>query len=93
MARVLVHYDIPEEDFRNKFRDSITGLYQPFIKITESVYFTQVNLTEKEINKLKNALRTIASDAPPDSKIYMEHPDMWGNHPEIIQTIIKNNQI
>lgn len=90
MARVLVHYDIPDDKFRAQFQTKITSptFVHPFSEETESVYCTTFDTTEINLKALVQALTHAATGAPPGSHIIMEHPEMVSNQPEILRTVI-----
>lgn len=90
MARVLLHYDIANEESRTKFQTAITAPeFSPqFQKETESVYCASFNTTNDNLKKAVAALRAAATNAPTGTKIRMEHPTTWNARPEIEQTVI-----
>lgn len=90
MARVLVHYDITENEFRVKFQSAITNpaFNHQFTKETESVYCTRFNTTDSNLEALVKALKQAAAGAPAGTRILMEHPTAYPGNPEITQTSI-----
>ena len=90
MARVLLHYDIADEDFRTRFQTAITApTFNPrFAKETESVYVAKFNTTEDNPKATVATLKVATKNAPSDTKIRMEHPTAYSGRPEIEQTVI-----
>lgn len=87
MARVLVHYDIPDEDCRTKFQHAITreGFSPVFAEQTKSVYAANIDLLPKNISKLTASLRALLGKAPAGTKVFLERPDSTCDRPDIIQ--------
>jgi hypothetical protein len=86
MARVLVHYDIHDGEFRQAFQNKITADFNPkFRKITESVYCAWISTTPGNVNTLRADLQEAASGAPSGSRIFLEWP---ADGPNIEQIII-----
>jgi hypothetical protein len=90
MARVLVHYDIADSEFREKFQNTITdpSFNQRFTKETESVYCARFSTTLGNVAALVKALKQAAAGAPAGTRILMEHPTTYSGCPEIEQTPI-----
>lgn len=87
MARILIHYDVCDEAFRDQFQKAITAEdFSPRFSVqTKSVYVATVNATEAEIEKLRGALRRELANAPSGTVVFMERSGSTGNSPDIIQ--------
>jgi len=90
MARVLLHYDIADADFRSGFQQAITApTFAPqFTEETESVYCATFNTTEENLKRAVAALKSAAAGAPSGTRIRMEHPTAYSGRPDIEQTVI-----
>lgn len=90
MARVLLHYDIADAEFRTKFQTAITAPeFSPqFRKETESVYCAAFNTTDDNLKAAVGALKGVAKNAPSGTRILMEYPTTYSGRPQIEQIVI-----
>jgi CRISPR/Cas system-associated endoribonuclease Cas2 len=91
MARVLLHYDIDDDETRAAFQKAITDpkLDPRFKQVTHSVYEANMTCTEANLNAVRaRLLAALPNDAPKGTKVVFEHPTMFGNAPGIESSVL-----
>ena len=90
--RILLHYDIPNDEFgfRKQFQEFITNEVAPtFTEVTESVYEAHFNDKGTEWEHLLEQLENACVSAPFQTKIIVERSY---EHPTIVSTVIVNKE-
>ncbi len=87
MARILLHYDIADANFRAMVEQTITdSKFQPtFTRVTDSVYEANFSMIPRDAAALVRTLRACFVTAPAGTTIVLETPvDGPTIYPEII---------
>ena len=87
MSRVLIHYDIKDEDFRTQFQSAISDeSFSPRFKMqSKSVYAAAADSRPTGLDSLRQAVKHVLKDAPKGTKAFLERPGTTDNMPDIIQ--------
>jgi hypothetical protein len=89
MARILLHYDIEDDEYRELVRITLTEQSSPrFREVSKSVYEAYVSMLPKDFAGLGERMTEAFCNAPAGTFVQIEYPDTAGDAPDIRSKII-----